>query len=103
MLPDDRTPIGYFRGEPGLENIAVRIGGNYGAAPSAVADEWKRFETKLRLIGADKHPRVIPRSCDSFHFHYPSSLAGRLILAQDVSPSEAKQFWMGSSAVQSNP
>jgi hypothetical protein len=51
QVPDPRF-VGSFRGEPGLENIAVRVAGNYGVESSAVAEELKLFETKLQaLIG----------------------------------------------------
>ena len=46
-VPDQRF-VGSFRGEPGLENIAVRVVGQYGVEPRTVADELKRFESKLQ-------------------------------------------------------
>lgn len=49
QVPDKRF-VGSFRGEPGLEQIAVRVGTNYGVEPSAVADELKRFESKLQEL-----------------------------------------------------
>ena len=50
-IPDQRF-VGTFRGEPSLENIAVRVVGQYGVEPHTVADELKRFESKLQaLIG----------------------------------------------------
>ena len=48
-VPDARF-VGAFRGEPGLENIQVRIGAHYGVDASEVADELVQFETKLRAL-----------------------------------------------------
>lgn len=48
-VPDARF-VGAFRGEPGLENIQVRIGAHYGVDASEVADELAQFETKLRAL-----------------------------------------------------
>lgn len=42
--------MGSFRGELGLENIAVRVVGQYGVEPHTVADELKRFESKLQAL-----------------------------------------------------
>lgn len=42
--------VGAFRGEPGLENIQVRIGAQYGVDAAEVADELARFESKLRAL-----------------------------------------------------
>jgi hypothetical protein len=49
--------VGAFRGEPGLENIQVRIGDAYGTPPANVAEQLKRFEEVLQTIVAelDKH------------------------------------------------
>ena len=49
IVPETRF-IGAFRGEPGLENVQVRIGAQYGADAAEVADELARFETKLRAL-----------------------------------------------------
>ena len=48
-VPDARF-VGAFRGEPGLENIQVKIGAHYGVDASEVADELAQFETKLRAL-----------------------------------------------------
>lgn len=42
--------IGAFRGEPGLENINVRVGANYGVDPADVSHELKQFEAKLQML-----------------------------------------------------
>ena len=44
--------VGAFRGEAGLENIAAKIGDDYGAHPSKVAEELKRFEEVLQTVVA---------------------------------------------------
>jgi Fic family protein len=51
-VPNPRS-IGAFRGEPGLENIQVRIGQNYGVNSVAVAAELTRFEAKLQELVAE--------------------------------------------------
>jgi hypothetical protein len=51
-VPDKRF-VGAFRGELGLESIAVRVGTHYGVGPSAVADELRRFEAKLQTLVAE--------------------------------------------------
>jgi fido (protein-threonine AMPylation protein) len=48
-VPDSRW-VGAFRGEPGLENVQVRVGANYGVDTSKVAGELKRFEKKLQTL-----------------------------------------------------
>lgn len=45
-VPDQRY-VGAFRGEPGLEDIRVRIGSYYGADAADVAQELKQFESRL--------------------------------------------------------
>ena len=50
-VPDSRF-VGAFRGEPGLENLQTRIGGNYGVASAKVASELGRFEAKLQTLVA---------------------------------------------------
>ena len=45
---DDAKYVGAFRGEPGLENIQVRIGTQYGVAANSVAEELQKFQTKLQ-------------------------------------------------------
>jgi Fic family protein len=51
-VPDSRW-VGAFRGEPGLENLQVRVGANYGVDASDVAEELKRFEEKLQTLIAE--------------------------------------------------
>lgn len=51
-VPDKRF-VGSFRGERGLEDIRVHVGPHYGSEPSAVADELRRFESKLQLLVAE--------------------------------------------------
>ena len=51
-VPDSRF-VGAFRGEPGIENIQVRLGANYGADSAKVAEELKRFEAKIRTLVAE--------------------------------------------------
>ena len=46
----DARFIGAFRGEPGLENIQVRVGAHYGVDVAEVAEELTQFETKLRAL-----------------------------------------------------
>jgi Fic family protein len=45
--------IGTFRGEPGLENINVRVGANYGVDPADVSAALKQFEAKLQMLIAE--------------------------------------------------
>jgi hypothetical protein len=45
--------VGAFRGEPGLEDIQVRVGVNYGVDSAEVAPALKKFEAKLRLALVD--------------------------------------------------
>jgi Fic/DOC family len=45
--------VGTFRGEPGLENIQVRVGANYGVDPAQVPEELARFESKLQALVAE--------------------------------------------------
>lgn len=45
-VPDQRY-VGGFRGEPGLEDVRVRIGSYYGADAADVAQELKQFESRL--------------------------------------------------------
>jgi Fic family protein len=51
-VPNPRS-IGAFRGEPGLENIQVRVGSNYGVNSVAVAADLRRFEAKLQELVAE--------------------------------------------------
>ena len=50
--PDSRF-VGAFRGEPGIENIQVRVGANYGVDSAKVAEELKRFEAKVQTLVAE--------------------------------------------------
>ena len=45
--------VGAFRGEPGLDNIQVRVGGNYGVSSADVAEALRVFETKLQALVAE--------------------------------------------------
>ncbi len=45
--------IGAFRGEPGLENVAVRVGSNYGVDPADVGEALEQFEAKLQMLVAE--------------------------------------------------
>jgi hypothetical protein len=55
----DARFVGAFRGEPGLEDIAVRVGANYGVAPEDVAESLERFEAKLQTLVAELD-RILP-------------------------------------------
>ena len=48
-VPDARL-VGAFRGEPGLDNVQVRIGARYGVDAAEVAGALAAFETKLRAL-----------------------------------------------------
>ncbi|MGZ4844962.1 MAG: Fic family protein [Candidatus Angelobacter sp.] len=52
--------VGAFRGEPGLEYIAVRIGANYGVDPADVAESLKQFEAKLQMLVAELDSMLPP-------------------------------------------
>lgn len=45
---DDAKYIGAFRGEPGLENVQVRIGTQYGVPADSVVKELRKFQVKLQ-------------------------------------------------------
>lgn len=45
--------VGAFRGEPGLENVNVRVGTNYGVDPADVDEALKQFEAKLQMLVAE--------------------------------------------------
>jgi len=45
--------VGAFRGEPSLENIAVRVGSNYGVDPADVGEALEQFEAKLQMLVAE--------------------------------------------------
>lgn len=51
-VPDSRF-VGAFRGEPGVENVQVRVGANYGVDSAKVAEELKRFEAKVQTLVAE--------------------------------------------------
>jgi hypothetical protein len=51
-VPDARF-TGAYRGEPGLEHTAVRVGTNYGVVPSKVSEALKQFEAKLQALIAE--------------------------------------------------
>ena len=55
----DSRFVGAFRGEPGLENIQVRVGADYGVDSANVADELAHFEAKLQSLVAELD-RLIP-------------------------------------------
>jgi hypothetical protein len=42
--------VGAFRGERGLENVAVRVGSNYGVDPADVGEALKQFGAKLQML-----------------------------------------------------
>jgi hypothetical protein len=44
---------GAFRGEPGLENVNVRVGVNYGIDPADVGEALEQFEAKLQMLVAE--------------------------------------------------
>jgi hypothetical protein len=45
--------VGAFRGEPGLENVNVRVGANYGVDPADVGEALQQFEAKLHVLVAE--------------------------------------------------
>jgi Fic/DOC family len=49
----DARFVGAFRGEPGLENVTVRVGANYGVDPADVAESLQQFEAKLQVLVAE--------------------------------------------------
>ncbi len=57
-LPDARF-AGAFRGGPGLEHVAVRVGEHYGVGPSEVAEALTRFEAKLQAL-LDELDALVP-------------------------------------------
>lgn len=60
----DRRFVSAFRGEPGLENVQVKVGRRYGVEAAMVAGELANFEAKLHdtldqldaLLPADEEP-----------------------------------------------
>jgi hypothetical protein len=57
-VPDERY-VGAFRGERGLEKVQVRVGANRGVVSTQVADELKRFESRLQTLVAELD-RLVP-------------------------------------------
>ena len=51
-VPDPRF-VGAFPGEPGLEQVQVRVGAEYGVDAAEVADALEHFERKLHALVAD--------------------------------------------------
>lgn len=51
-VPDSRY-LGAFRGEAGLETVQVRVGASYGVDSAHVAEELKRFESKIQTLMAE--------------------------------------------------
>lgn len=51
-VPDPRY-VGAFRGEPGLENVRVRVGTNDGMEPAKVRESLQLFETALQALVAE--------------------------------------------------
>ncbi len=49
----DPRVVGAFRGEPGLQNLQVKVGPNYGVASTNAARELTRFEAKVRRLIAE--------------------------------------------------
>ncbi len=50
-VPDPRY-VGAFRGEPGMGNVQVRVGGYFGVAAPEVPEALKDFERKLQMLVA---------------------------------------------------
>jgi hypothetical protein len=51
-VPDSRF-VGAFRGEPGLEQVQVRVGAQYGVDAAEVAIALEHFERKLHALVAE--------------------------------------------------
>ena len=51
-VPESRF-VGAFRGEPGLENLQVKVGASFGVESRKVAEELSRFEAKLQMLVAE--------------------------------------------------
>jgi hypothetical protein len=51
-VPDSRF-LGVFRGEPGLEQVQVRVGARYGVVAAEVAVSLEHFERKLHALIAE--------------------------------------------------
>lgn len=51
-VPDTRF-VGAFRGEPGLENVQIKVGANHGVDSARVAEEVARFEERLQRLVAE--------------------------------------------------
>jgi hypothetical protein len=50
-VPDPRY-VGTFRGEPGMEDVQVRLGGYFGVAAADVPEALEGFERKLQMLVA---------------------------------------------------
>ncbi len=74
--------VGKFRGESGLENLQVTVGGNHGAPPARVAEELKRFEATLQTLVAELD-EVLPIG----HELHADQLAAVLDLVHGPTPS----------------
>jgi hypothetical protein len=60
LTPPDPKYVGKFRGEPGLEDIGVRIGKHWGVAPGHVAEELKAFEIELQKRAKALDEQIAP-------------------------------------------
>jgi len=60
LVPEEPHYVGRFRGEAGLEDIAVIIGSYYGSHPDDVAEELNKFERKLQQIIIALDQRIPP-------------------------------------------
>jgi hypothetical protein len=60
LVPPGPNQLGRFRGEAGLEDYDVEVGGLPGARASAVAAELAVFERKLRLALSELDPLLRP-------------------------------------------
>lgn len=65
----DPSLIGNFRGEPGLEDVIVHIGGIAGALPEDVAAELQKFEATFQSVIAQldkRYPTTADLDVDGF-------------------------------------
>ena len=58
--PGDASWIGQIRGEPGLENVGVRIGAAWGADPGQVEEELQRFQQRLQAAVSFLDAKIPP-------------------------------------------
>ena len=63
LRPDDPSFVGAFRGEPGLEDVQVHVGGVFGLPAPEIADALRRFERTLQTIVA-RLDNAIPTSAE---------------------------------------